>query len=201
MAIRVIFAGIFGGLLFFMWSAAAHMATPLGEMGVSSLPDEAPVLSVMRDGITEDGLYFFPGGDMHGDMTEEEMADWEQRLRDGPSGILVVHPDGSEPMSANMLLTELGCNIAATLLAAFIVSRTATGFAGRWLVVALLGPIAWLSITASYWNWYGFPREYVTGEFIMEAVGWLVAGFVIALVLRPRRRDAEVESPGYVQPA
>ena len=191
MAIRVITAGILGGLLFFMWSAAAHMATPLAEMGVSTLPDEAPVLSVMKDRITEDGLYFFPGGGMHEDPTDEELADWEQRLREGPSGILVVHPGGSEPMNANMLLTELGCNIAAALLAAFIVSRTATGFVGRWLVVALLAPIAWLSITSSYWNWYGFPTEYVTAEFIIEAIGWLIAGFVIALVVRERRRRTE----------
>jgi hypothetical protein len=32
--VRTIFAGVAGGIAMFLWTSIAHMATPLGEMGV-----------------------------------------------------------------------------------------------------------------------------------------------------------------------
>ncbi len=59
-------------------------------------------------------------------------------------------------------------------------------FGRRVLVVGLLGLLAWLSISASHWIWYGFPTAFVGAELIDQVVGWLVTGLVIAkIVPRP----------------
>ena len=42
-------------------------------------------------------------------------------------------------------------------------------------------------ISVPYWNWYEFPLEFTLAEAIDSVVGWLLAGFVIAAIVRPWR--------------
>ncbi|HXU11392.1 MAG TPA: hypothetical protein VN898_05460 [Candidatus Binatia bacterium] len=56
----------------------------------------------------------------------------------------------------------------------------------RVLAVALLGVFAWLSLSVSYWNWYGFPASFILAEGIDQAVGWTLGGLAIARIVPPR---------------
>lgn len=197
MGIRILLAGIVGGAVIFVCSAAAHMATPLGHMGFSRLPSEEAILSSMKQSIPESGMYFFPGIDMTQKPTAEEQREWEARLQAGPSGLLIFKAGGGEAMSVTQLAREALANMAAALLAALIAVRVAGGYVSRLLAVALIGPITWLSISASYWNWYGFPREYVVAEFIMESACWLIAAFFIAGIARAKAVLIEDQPPAY----
>ncbi len=181
---RILLGGVLGGIAMFVWSAAAHMLLPVGEMGIKILPDEKPVLDVLRSSIHESGFYFFPGMDMSRRATEEEQKAWEAKYEAGPTGILICRPHGAKAFAPSQMLTELASDIAAVLLAAFLLSRMAGGFGMRVLSATLLGPIAWLAISASYWNWYGFPGMYVAGEAIDQTVGWLCAGLVVAAIVK-----------------
>ena len=61
------------------------------------------------------------------------------------------------------LLTELLSNMAAALVAAFLLAKAAgLGFGARVLFVALLGLFSNLDLrlSASYCNLYGFPSDY-----------------------------------------
>ncbi len=42
---------------------------------------------------------------------------------------------------------------------------------------------AWLSISFSSANWYGFPAAYVAGEAIDQVLGWTIAAFVMTRIL------------------
>ena len=53
--------------------------------------------------------------------------------------------------------------------------------------VAGLGLFAWMVISVPYWNWYEFPLAFTLAEAIDSDVGWLLAGFVIAAIVRPWR--------------
>jgi hypothetical protein len=139
----------------------------------------------MKQSMPESGMYFVPGINMAGTATEEELKQWEAKLSEGPRALVVYNTGGTKPMSVRQLLTEFASNIGAALLAAFIAIRVAGGYFSRLLAVALMGPITWLSISASYWNWYGFPTAYSVAEFVMEAAAWLVAAFFIAAIARP----------------
>jgi len=48
MTMRVVIAGILGGIAMFIWSTIAHVVTPLGQAGISQIPNEAPVIAAMR---------------------------------------------------------------------------------------------------------------------------------------------------------
>ena len=58
---RIILAGVLGGIAMFIWTSIAHMALPLGEAGVSEIPNEATVLAAMQTSIgQQSGLTSFP---------------------------------------------------------------------------------------------------------------------------------------------
>lgn len=183
---RVIIAGIVGGLILFFWGAFSHMVLPLGEVGIKSMPNEAPVMAAMKSNIPEPGLYFYPGIEGGHSSNEAEQAAWTEKYKAGPNGILVYHPTGGDPMPPSMLITELVSNILASLVAAFVLSMTTWSFFGRVLGSALFGLVAWLSVDASYWNWYGFPTNYFLAQGVDQFVGWLFAGVGLAIFVKGR---------------
>ena len=183
---RIILAGVAGGLILFIWGAISHMVLPLGEVGIKAMPNEAQVTAAMKANINEPGLYFYPWLEDGHAATEAEQAAWTERYRSGPNGILVYHPTGGDPMPPSMLLTEVGSNILACLLAAFIISLTGLSFIGRMATAAVFGLVAWLSIDVSYWNWYGFPTDYIMAQAADQVIGWLLAGIGIAALIRGR---------------
>ena len=41
---KILLAGIIGGIVMFVWTSIAHMALPLGEAGINEIPNESAVL-------------------------------------------------------------------------------------------------------------------------------------------------------------
>ena len=183
---RIVLAGLLAGIAVFVFSAIIHMALPIGHMGLKSLPSEDAVLAAMRAGITEPGLYFFPGMDMDKKMTAEEQKAWTDRYVAGPTGLLVYHPGGEAPMLPRQLVVELLADVLAAALAAFVIGHTTASFGRRVLVVALFGVFAWLSVDVSFWNWYRFPTPWAVAELIDQAGGWFAGGLVIAAIYRSK---------------
>lgn len=170
---RIAIAAIAGGVIVFVWSAVAHMLLPFGEMGFSALPNEAAVLEALKTSIPQPGLYIFPN------PATKPPGETDSR----PAGLLVFHPEGGWDISPGRLLSELFSNVLAAALAAFIASLIAAAFGRRVLAVTLMGLFGWLSLTVSYWIWYGFPGSYILGEGITEVVGWFLAGLAIAKIV------------------
>lgn len=183
---RLIIAGIIGGIVMFGWGAFSHMVLGLGDSSFKQIPNESAVLSTMKANINEPGLYFFPGMDMSRTPTTEEMNAWTEKFKAGPRGLMVFHPTGDEPMSVRYLLTELASNILAALAAAVIISWLICSFFGRVIAAGLIGLAGWLSIDMSLWNWYGFPTTYFLSQGIDQVVGWLLSGIAIALIVKGR---------------
>jgi hypothetical protein len=184
---RILIAGIAGGIVLFMWGAFSHMVLPIGEIGIKTMPNEAQVIGAMKSSITEPGFYYFPGIEGgHRGATEEQQAAWEAKFRSGPHGTLIYHPTGTDPMPPRMLITELVSNILAAIAVALVVSWLICFFWGRVIAAGLFGLVSWLSVDASYWNWYGFPTEFFLSQAVDQVVGWLLAGFVIAWLVKGR---------------
>ncbi len=182
---RIMIAGFVGGVVIFMWGAVAHLATPLGTMGIRQIPDESFVVVSLRNSITEKGLYFVPGRDMTKSMTPKDEKVWEEKLKEGPTGLLLVNPAGGEAMSLKELGTEFATNIVAALVGAFLISRVVGSYFSRAFFSMLVGLVGWLSISVPNWNWYGYPTEFTLAAGIEEVVGGLLAGLVIAWIVPP----------------
>jgi hypothetical protein len=191
MSKKVLLGGIAAGFVVFFWGFVSHTILPLGEVGIAELPNEAVVAPVLKQNITAPGFYMFPGmGKPHGEATEEEQKQWAEKYRQGPSGVLIYHPEGGDAMSPKQLVTELTSNILAGLLAAFFLSQAAgslTGYGARMMFVGMFGLFSSFDILISYWNWFGFPGNYITAAAADSVIGWTLAGAVLAAMIKPAR--------------
>src|ERR1041385_9328977 len=96
---KILLAGVLGGILMFIWTSIAHMLLPLGEAGIGEIPNESAVLNPMINNIgNKTGLYIFPGFGFGPNPTREQrnqaMKDMDEKLANNPSGILMYHPPG-----------------------------------------------------------------------------------------------------------
>jgi len=187
---KILLAGILGGIVMFIWTSIAHMALPLGEAGLGEIPNESAVLSAMQSNIGEQtGLYIFPGRGLGKNATRQEkqeaMKHMGEKIATNPSGILMYHAPG-RPLSLGKLLgVELGTELLEAILVVFLLAQTRiASFAGRVGFVLVAGILAAIATNVSYWNWYGFPCVYTASYMLIQIVGFFLVGIVAALVLR-----------------
>ena len=187
---RILLAGILGGLTLFVWLYVAHELLGLGEMGVGEIPNETVVLNAMRGAIPAPGFYLFPGMGLGPNATSEQrkaaMPEYMKKYEQSPHGVLVYHPaSGAYPFGA-ALGREFALNVLQALLAAWLVSYAASGrgYSTRVGIVVLAGVLVAISTNVEYWNWYAFPGNYVAGYMTTQIVGFVLAGFVIAALVK-----------------
>ena len=51
--------------------------------------------------------------------------------------------------------------------------------------IVLLALFAVMGTNAEYWNWYGFPTNYVIGHILGGALSWAIAGLGMAAIVKP----------------
>jgi hypothetical protein len=181
---RILIAGVLGGIAMFIWASIAHVATPLAAIGLQALPGGDATVSALHDRLGDKhGLYFFPYMDAHG---SNAMAAQAEKLKTSPHGILVYNPPGGTGMSPGQLGVELALEVIESILTALLLAA-ATAFAPRLIMAVAIGVIAAMATNFSYWNWYGFSLDYTLANAFTELVKFVVAGVVIALVLGWRR--------------
>ncbi len=184
---KTLLAGVLGGVMIFIWGFVSHMLLPIGEAGIKAMPNEEAVLAVMQENIKDPAVYLFPGSGHSENMTKEQQQEFYKKWEQGPTGFLVYHPEGLPALSPMQLITELITNIIAALIAAFLLSQalgTLTSLGSRVLFVALVGVVPFFSVDASYWNWYGFPTNFTLASLLDQAVGFALAGVVMAKMLK-----------------
>jgi hypothetical protein len=187
---KILLAGILGGMAMFLWISIAHMALPLGEAGIGEIPNESGVLSTMQSSIGEQtGLYVFPGLGVGKSASRQEkneaMKHMNEKIAANPSGILMYHAPGRPFAFGKALGIEFATELLEAILVVFLLAQTRiASFAGRVGFVLVAGILAAIATNISYWNWYGFPSVYVGSYMLIQIVGFFVVGIVAALVLR-----------------
>jgi hypothetical protein len=180
MTTRVLVAGILGAIAMYVWSTVAHVALPLGQVGLSQMPNEAAVLSAAQaSNGAKDGLYFFPWVDPKDpQMMEKEAA----AIKAHPSGLLLYHPAGKGMTDmAGPLIGEFVKELLQSLIVALLVSMTVVATYWRRVgFVTLIGVIAAVTTNVSYWIWYGFPADYSLAAVFIELGDYVAAGLAIA---------------------
>ncbi len=187
---KILLAGILGGIAMFIWTSIAHMALPLGEAGISEIPNEQAVLAAMQSKIGEkSGLYLFPGLGVGENATREErseaMKHMGEKLTSNPSGLLMYHPAGRPFRLARGLGIEFATELFESILVVFLLAQTKiANFGARVGFVCVAGILAAIATNVSYWNWYGFPCVYTASYMFIQVIGFLCVGLVAAFVLR-----------------
>jgi hypothetical protein len=189
---KIVIAGVLGGIVMFIWTSIAHMALPLGEAGIREMPNESTLLGAMYSAIGEQaGLYIFPSPGVRKNATREEkneaMKRMSEKVATNPSGILMYHAPGRPFTFGKWLGIEFGSELIEAILVVFLLAQTRiASFAGRVGFVLVAGILAAITTNVSYWNWYGFPSAYIASYMLTEIVGFLLVGITVALLWRKR---------------
>lgn len=183
---RILLAALVGGVVSFGWGALSHMVLHIGDGGIRFLENEAAVTAPMAG--KEAGAYFFPYYDQSkGDDPESpEWKAWEEAYRRGPVGVVIWDPQGKEPMGPQQFGVEFAAGTLCCLIMALVVSWSRCSFRGRWLTCILLGVLCWLATPVPFWNWYGFPADFILMGTLADLIGTAaIAGAAVAAIARP----------------
>ncbi|MBP7917207.1 MAG: hypothetical protein KAZ45_01945 [Arenimonas sp.] len=178
---RVFIAGLLGGLVIFIWGAVSHMALPLGEMGMAETRNEDAVIAVLKENMPSTGVYMVPGLS-NAQMSDEAAVNaYQAKATSQPNAFVVYQAQGRDgtQMSQN-LLREYLSNTLAALFAAIMLALGPFSFGKRVVLSVGLGLFSWLTVSAPYWNWYRFPQDFSLANLAELAIGWLLAGIVMA---------------------
>ncbi len=187
---KILLAGILGGIVMFIWTSIAHMCLPLGQVGIREIPNEAAVLDAMKTNIGENrGLYIFPGLGLGPNPTREQkneaMKHTNEKLATNPSGIFMYYPPGRSFSMGKSLGIEFATELLESILVVFLLAQTRIdNFIGRIGFVFVAGILAAIATNVSYWNWYGFPKRYTVAYMFIQVIGFLCVGLVAGFVLR-----------------
>ena len=203
MNLKIILAGLVGGVVMFLWGFIAHMVLPLGEAGFKTLPHQEAVLPAITAQIKEDGLYIFPwpesppGTPMPVDDESRKKA--EQLYQTSPHGLLLFHNPPAAMLAVGQLGTEFATNCVSSLLAATLVSM-ALGCLGAYVrrvyFVAIIGLIAGIAVNVPNWNWYGFPSSFTLAQIAEHVIGFAAAGLAIAAIVKPAAASSQAPKTG-----
>src|SRR6266550_5260308 len=188
MSTRIFFAGIFGGIVMFIWSFIAHELLPIGELGVREIPNEDAVTSAIESNLGDKiGFYIFPSPGLSPGATraekEEGMKKAEQKMAAGPAGVLIYHPKRVFNFPKRLGI-EFATEVIESLLAVFLLAQTGIrGFGGKVGFIFTAGILAAIVTNVPYANWYGFPKDFTLAQMVMTVVGYLLIGIVAALIL------------------
>jgi hypothetical protein len=165
-----------------MWGAVAHMALPIGEMGVKVPTQQQAVLDAIAPTTSGEGIYMYPSVSAETMKDPAAMEAFAAQSR-GKAFAFVVYQPGGNPIMQSMtpnLVKQLVTCILAALVAAWVLSLGAWGFGRRVLIAGAMALFGWISLGVPYWNWYMFPTSFTTGSLIEQVVGWLLAGAAMA---------------------
>ena len=199
---RNFLAGMFGGIVMFVWSTVAYMATPLAGAGIKELPNEPAILTVLEQQIGDEwGLYKFPGIGLGPDASTsrniEDRPPVVAKMKTGPSGLLLYHNAGhAVSVTPDRLLLEFLTLMSEALIAAWLLAQTRlVSYASKVWFVMLVGLAAAMTTNLPYYTWYGFPRRFTAARMFVEIVGYFCAALVIAWQIKPSPAgDAKTET-------
>jgi len=179
---RVLVAGLIGGILMFLWGVVAHMALGLGNVGLKQPASESVVLSTLHEGLGDKaGVYILPSLDPKKMGDPAEVIAYQQQAIRSPYAWVVYLPQGDD-------MTRMGPQIGrqwasdtlSALALAFVMGLAGIGFRRRLALAAAAVAFAWLSTMVPYWNWYRFPLDFTWAALIEQLIGWLIAGAAMA---------------------
>lgn len=186
---QILLGTLVGAVTIFAVSSIWHMVLPFSETGFHNVPHEDLIMTALRLDIKETGIYMFPGVDVAKQNDPAEQKRWGDKFRQGPTGLIIFRPGGTEFSFPKLLVNQFCFQLAAAFVLSCLLAMSAgalPAYGKRVLFVALIAVFGSLIIDLPYWNWYGFPGNYTAAHFCEFLITWGITGFALAAVVKPR---------------
>lgn len=176
--VKIIKAGILGGVILFIWSAISWMALPWHKNTIHSFSVEKAVTQSIQSNAPFSGIYFLPS--MHHQMSEATITTNAPE----PMIFAAVTLEGMHPMMISMVISFITQLIAAFFVAWMLMQANNLRYVGRLCFVIIFALAAGVITDIPYWNWFGFDRAYTLVQFADLIIGWSLAGLALAKICK-----------------
>lgn len=182
MQMRVLVAGLAGGVVMFLWGFVFWALLPFPKVFLPATPQEAALRRALDDALPASGTYVFPS------RAEQDHATMKARYAEGPVGTVAFHKGGVDMDDPSVYVKGLAHFVACATIAAGILSTVVgslTTYGARALFVFRLGLFAGVAIEIAKSIWFYAPADFVLLDCAFHFTGWGLAGLAIARVVRP----------------
>ena len=164
---RRLWLSVLAGLVLFVWGFVSWAILPWHMTVANQFLNEAAVSQVLKQNAPRPGVYYLPFE--------------EQNSVPGQGGAFANVLPGGMPMDMG---SQLSIGVLTQVLSAFLVLSLLAiagggGFGRVVAFFALVGLIVGFVSHAPYWNWFGFPLDYVGATVADSIVGWTLAGMAV----------------------
>lgn len=174
----VLIAAVLGAVVMFLWGWLSWVLLPWQTAVSNRFADEAAVQQALKMNAERAGVYYLP-------FESEDERPGE------PTAFVNLRPDGWEmSMARTMIVGLIGLIVSALLVLMLLRLADPPTYRGRVGFIALSGLAIAFYGHFVYWNWYLFPTPYTIVQILDAAIGWTLAGLVMARVAGARRASA-----------
>lgn len=167
MKARFILTGtVAAAVAIFIWGIISHLMLPWHKWTMTVFTNSDQVLETVRANAEQNGIYYINQGVF-------AVVD-----------LLPGLPDQTKMIGGNLALqfvTNLVVGFLLVLVMLGINCRTVPGQAG---FMGMIGIAAGVGIHVAHWNWYGFTPAFTIVNTLDLAIGWFLAGLVLAALAR-----------------
>jgi hypothetical protein len=184
---RVFLGALLAAVVLMAWGFGYWVYSPMAGDMLTPTPGGDSVPSALKEKIQDDGIYFYPRPKhFEGDNAHEA---FQKKHQEGPLLEVVYVREGMD--ISNPLIYVLGFlhNYVTAFVAALLLSMALPGlpsYGSRVLFVFGLGVFAAVTVHLSNPIWRHHPWAFSLFSSGYVAGGWLLAGLVLALVIRPK---------------
>ena len=189
MTLRVLVAGLAGGIVMFVWGFVFWAVLPLPKMYLPATPHEAALRKALDDALPASGTYVFPS------RTQESDDTMKARYAEGPVGTIAFHKGGVDMEDPTIFVKGLLHFIACSTIAAGIMSTvigSLRSYGSRVLFVFRLGLFAGVAIEFAKTIWFYAPTDFILLNCAYHFTGWGLVGLAIARIVKPAAAPAAV---------
>lgn len=201
--LRVVLGGMLAAVVVFACRMASWTVLEFHRGTIRALPGVWQELVAGRDQAVHSGVYASPiPPPFDPTMSPEEQrrlqAEFVRQHRDGPLVTLFYRREGSEPFRLELLVKGLAVDLAAAWIAAIVLHLGRSAFHAyllRVALVALLGVFAAVVGHGGYFVWMQFDWGFTFAMACDVIVSWLLAGLVLAAVVKELPSDVRDRRP------
>ncbi len=179
---------ILGGLTAFVWSTISWELIGWHEKVMERFDQQDEVSAVIAAHAAKDGTYLLPNARPDERMTVEQnqqaTAAVMEQFQHGPIVVAAVRRGGFGSFTRAILIQALSLMAAALLLTYLLLQTSGLSYARRVVFMGIAGLAGSAIVDLPNWNWWGFSGSYTAVDMADSAITWLIAGLVIAKVVR-----------------
>ena len=190
---RVIFGGIIGGIIAFIWMFVSWAILPWHDMTLKKFRNEEFVAWVVKENTVKDGVYVIPHmeADKVNYTPEEVKQPFEKQkaaIKQGPFIYAQVKKQGMDPTSFHLYLFSFLTYFVGALIVSYLLLQVneEAGYLKRLLFVTLFGLAVGIIGMVPSWNWFAAGNAYTLVMIADILITWFLVGLVLGAIVKPR---------------